>query len=189
MRARREDSHAWARTPYGTAAPARGRMEGSARGGAGDTCFSRRKLSQKAKQDRSSDSTRCTIGSAGRTRSTRPGDWSPRIAAHRSRWRHDRPNRDCRGRLAALRRGIADALRTKTYRARSRTPRLHPKANGKLVHSASRRSGIAWCRWRLDLEPIFEMDFLDCSYGFRPKGRPIKRWKPSSRISGWTDGV
>ena len=51
--------------------------------------------------------------------------------------------------------------------------RMIPKAGGKL-----RRLGIATVRDRvvqasvkLVLEPIFEVDFLPCSYGFRPKRR------------------
>ena len=41
------------------------------------------------------------------------------------------------------------------------------------VASGSRRSPIGWSRHRvkLVLEPIFEADFLPCSYGFRPKRR------------------
>jgi RNA-directed DNA polymerase len=70
-----------------------------------------------------------------------------------------------------------DGLRT-SLKDRSFTPmpvreRLIPKAGGKL-----RRLGIATITDRevqaslkLVLEPIFEADFLPCSYGFRPKRR------------------
>ncbi len=70
-----------------------------------------------------------------------------------------------------------DELRT-SLKDRSFTPlpvreRMIPKASGKL-----RRLGIATIRDRvtqaslkLVLEPIFEADFLPCSYGFRPKRR------------------
>ncbi|MGA8252169.1 MAG: group II intron reverse transcriptase/maturase [Mycobacterium sp.] len=69
--------------------------------------------------------------------------------------------------------GLRGSLKSRSFRPLPVRERMIPKAGGKL-----RRLGIATITDRvvqaslkLVLEPIFEADFLPCSYGFRPNRR------------------
>jgi RNA-directed DNA polymerase len=68
---------------------------------------------------------------------------------------------------------LRDDLKARRFRPLPVKERMIPKANGKCrrLGIPTYRDRVVQASLKLVLEPIFEADFVPCSYGFRPKRR------------------
>jgi RNA-directed DNA polymerase len=74
----------------------------------------------------------------------------------------------------ALLHRLRDDLKARRFAPLPVRQRMIPKANGSLrsLGIPTARDRVVQASLKLVLEPIFEADFLPCSYGFRPRRRP-----------------
>lgn len=74
--------------------------------------------------------------------------------------------------------GLRFSLKGRSFRPVPVRERMIPKAGGKLrrLGIATITDRVAQASLKLVLEPIFEADFLPCSYGFRPMRRAHDAW-------------
>ncbi|MEV6861818.1 group II intron reverse transcriptase/maturase, partial [Streptosporangium subroseum] len=68
---------------------------------------------------------------------------------------------------------LREQLKDRTFQPLPARRRAIPKANGKVRYLgiATIRDRVVQASLKLVLEPVFEVDFLPCSYGFRPNRR------------------
>ena len=92
------------------------------------------------------------------------------------------------GQEAAMIGRLAEQLRAKTYRLQPvrRVDIPKPKGGTRPLGIAVVEDRVVQTAMKLVLEPIFEADFHDCSYGYGPTGTP--RWRPRPSALTWHEG-